>query len=120
MYSARPATREKWLRIIEAQRASGQTVTAYCRQRAIAQASFYLWKHRLQSAAGQAGFVQVHAIDSSRPAHARGERACPEPVEGVEPDGIDVCLPHGRRVRVRRGFDHYLFAELMGVLEGLP
>ena len=98
------AVREKWQHIIEAQRISGQTVTAYCRDHAIGQASFFAWKRRLRSTAPATGFIEVKAAPAMKPFLA---------------DGIEVCLAGGRRLLVRPGFDRDLLAELIGVLEGL-
>jgi hypothetical protein len=104
MNHTREAAREKWQQIIKAQQASGQTVAAYCRDHGLGQASFFAWKRRLQGAAPAAEFVEVKAVAG---------------VDPVSADGIEVCLGGGRRLLVRPGFDRDLFAELIGVLEGL-
>ena len=104
MSQTRRGAREKWRQIIEAQQASGQTVAAYCRGHGIGQASFFAWKRRLRAAAPATEFVEVKAVAGVKP---------------VSTDGIEVCLAGGRRLLVRPGFDRDLFAELIGVLEGL-
>jgi hypothetical protein len=104
MNRTRRAAREKWRQIIEAQQASGQTAAGYCRGHGLGQASFFAWKRRLQGAAPAAEFVEVKAVAGVQPVLA---------------DGIQVCLAGGRRLVVHPGFDHDLFAELIGILEGL-
>jgi len=104
MIESRPATRLKWQKIVEAQRASGRSVLGYCREHGISPAGFYAWKRRLRDAEPMAEFVEVKTVDQARPAFG---------------DGIEVCLAGGRRVVVRRGFDRELLVETIGVLEGL-
>jgi hypothetical protein len=58
----------------------------------------------LRAAAPATEFVEVKAVAG---------------VKLVSTDGIEVCLSGGRRLLVRPGFNHDLFAELIGVLEGL-
>jgi transposase-like protein len=41
--------------LIEQQRASGQTVKAFCAEHGLGQASFYAWRRPLHQAASQAG-----------------------------------------------------------------
>jgi hypothetical protein len=104
MIESRLATRLKWQRILASQRASGQSVAAFCRQRNINQAGLYAWRRRLRGAEPTTDFVEVKTVEDARPASA---------------DGIEVSLAGGRRVLVRRGFDRELLVETIGVLEGL-
>jgi hypothetical protein len=104
MIVSRPATRLQWRRIIESHRASGRSVSGYCREHGISPAGFYAWRRRLQGAEPTAAFVEVKTVEDARPACA---------------DGIEVCLAGGHRVLVRRGFDRDLLIETIGVLEGL-
>ena len=41
--------REKWRKRIEDQRQSGLTVAKFCRRESVSQATFYLWRRKLQS-----------------------------------------------------------------------
>jgi len=111
MNHASQSTRDKWHQIIQAQRASGLTIAGYCRRHGIAAAALYVWKQRLARAAPVPAFVQVQTTAASNPA-AGEDAAGPAAV-------IEVCLGGGRRLRVGRGFDHALLAEVIGVLEGL-
>ena len=48
----------KWRRVISEQARSGQTVTAFCRERAVCRPYFFAWKKRLQKSA-TAKFLEV-------------------------------------------------------------
>jgi hypothetical protein len=111
MNQARRAAREKWRRIIEAQRISGQTVAAYCRNQAVTQASFFAWKRRLRPTVQATEFVQVRAAAEAKPAIA-------DAAEGNS-SAIELCLGGDRRLLVRRGVDRELLIEMIGILEGL-
>jgi transposase-like protein len=104
MNQTRRAAREKWQQIIEAQRSSGQTATAYCRDHGITAASFFAWKRRLRPVAQTMEFVEVKTARAA------------EPADG---DGIEVHLHGGRRLLLRRGFDRALLVEAIGALEGM-
>jgi hypothetical protein len=110
MNQARSATREKWREIIKSQRASGQTAAAWCREHQVTQASFFAWKRRLRSAAPAAEFVEVFAAEDCGLGDA-GE---------CQTAAIEVCCRGGRRLLLRRGFDHALLIETIQVLESLP
>ena len=134
MNQARRAAREKWGRMIEAQRISGQTVAAYCRDQAITQTCFYAWKRRLQPTVqagpepvegagpepveGAMGFVEVRPAMEAKPAFADGAERNASVARG-NVSAIEVCLRGGRRLRLRRGVDRELLIETIGILEGL-
>jgi len=101
------AQREKWQRIIQAQRASGLTIAGYGRRHGIAASALYVWKQRLARETPAPAFVRVQSTVQGQP--AAGENAAV----------IEIGLRGGRRLRVGRGFDHDLLAEVVGVLEGL-
>lgn len=95
-----------WAALIEAQRASGQTVKAFCKAQGVATSSFFEWRRKL-SAVGQspkdARFVEM-AVTQQAPAGA-GEL-------------IELELRQGRRVLIlRRGFDPALLREALWALE---
>jgi hypothetical protein len=110
MNKAQPATREKWRRIIESQRVSGQTAAAWCREHDIAYASFFAWKRRLASVLPAVDFVEILAAAESRPADT-------DPALGTT-GAIQVCCRGGRTLVLRRGFDRRLLVEVIDVLEG--
>ena len=111
MNHARQSARDKWQQIIQAQRSSGLTIAGYCRRHSLAASALYVWKQRLAVETPVPAFVQVQTTAESNPA-ARDDAAGQAAV-------IEVCLSGGRRLRVGRGFDHALLAEVVGVLEGL-
>jgi hypothetical protein len=111
MNHASQSTRDKWRQIIQAQRASGLSIAGYCRRHGIAASALYVWKQRLVHEPSEPAFVQVPTTAESQVsagADAAGHAAV-----------LEVCLGGGRRLRVGRGFDHALLAEVVGVLEGL-
>ena len=120
MSESRRSAREKWRRIIDAQKVTGLTVAAYCRQHELSKGSFYAWKHRLGSAAP--GFIEVTAAppDTARDGNA-GSKASDGGAAMVDGGcGIEICLRGGRGLLARRGFDGDLLVELIQILERLP
>jgi hypothetical protein len=103
--SQRPSP-EEWGQIVDGQRPSGLTVSAYCQERGITQGSFYTWKRRLRSPAKpirlpKPAFVEVKPSSLS----AAG--------------AIEIFLHGDRRLLVRRGFDRDLLIELVRALESV-
>lgn len=96
-------TRRSWLKVIEQQESSGLSVAAFCRREAIAPASLYAWRRRLNDAGVGRSFVEARLVERRPPAGA-----------------IQIRLRRGRRLIVRGGFDHSLLAEIVSVVEGLP
>jgi hypothetical protein len=115
MSEAHRANRDKWQQIIDDQRASGRTVALFCRDRQIGQASFFAWRRRLSSrqASPPPRFVEVTHAE----ALAKGNPSLPSAPADVAAIEVDL---HGRRLLVRRGFDHDLLIELVQTLERLP
>lgn len=98
----------RWRKLIEQQRQSELSVSAYCRERGVSAASFFAWRRRLAGVAGVAGFKAVK-LTAQRPG-----------AEGRCDGAIELCLPGGHRLVVRRGFDRDLLIELIGALEAAP
>jgi hypothetical protein len=110
--------RDKWREVIERQRASGLAVATFCRQNAVAASSFFAWKRRLSATAP--AFVEATAAARPSPPKSDAETPAARPEAGVaggEVSAIEVRLRGGRRVRVRRGFDRALLAEVVAALE---
>ena len=97
----------RWAKLIEQQRDSGLSVSAYCRERGVSAASFFAWRRRLGGEAGAGGFKPVKLVSNGRGASARSD--------GV----IELRLRGGRRLRVRHGFDRGVLVELVETLEAL-
>ena len=102
----------RWRKLIEQQRQSELSVSAYCRERGVSAASFFAWRRRLAGVAGVAGFKAVK-LRSPRPGAPRGEVRCAG-------DRDCVCRAGKHRLMVRRGFDRDLLIELIGALEAAP
>ena len=96
----------KWRDLIKRQRASGLSVAAFCRRDGVAASSFFEWKRKLGSAPATLAFVEATVSGTPPPATRSAGR-------------IEVRLRSGRRVRVGRGFDRGLLAEVVAALEGL-
>jgi hypothetical protein len=104
-----------WRRHIAEQRASGQTIRAYCDARQIRETSFYFWRTEIakrdREAAAEpntvpktAAFVPVAVVASSTTASS----------------AIDIRLASGHHLRVRAGCDCRLLAEVVAVLQARP
>jgi len=92
----------KWRRLVSEQGRSGQTVTAFCRERALCRPYFFLWKKRLRESVA-AKFLEVQLA---------------EPTPSVPDDSrIEVRLQNGRSLVVGRGFDAEHVRALLMVVE---
>ena len=97
----------RWARIIQQQAASGLSITEFCRRRELAQPTFFVWRRRLR--------VGVDT-DRASPAFVELKVAGQDAREG-DAGTLELVLPGGRRVMVRRGFDRQTLLELMAALE---
>lgn len=94
----------RWGKLIAQQRESGLPVSAYCRERGVSAASMFAWRRRLSRGAGM--FKPVKIVASA---------ACS--VRGQSDSVIELRLPGGRHLMVRRGFDRQLLLEVVDALE---
>lgn len=92
----------KWRDLIERQRISGLSVAVFCRRDGVAASSFFAWKRKLDSVPATPAFVEA-SVASTPPPRSAGR--------------VEVRLRGGRRVRVGRGFDRDLLAEVVAALE---
>jgi|SRR5215472_10784758 len=95
----------KWRRLVSEQQRSGQTVTAFCRERDLCRPYFFAWKKRLQGsvAAKFSKFLEVQLA---------------EPTLRVPDDSrIEVRLRNGRSLVVGRGCDAEQLRALLAVVE---
>jgi transposase-like protein len=98
--------REQWRGLVMEQSQSGQTVSAFCRERGIRDSQFYDWKKRVREGEG-ATFVEVKVKDSSE-----------RPKRAAEADrAIEIRLGKGRSLLVGPGFDTSHLRALLVVLE---
>ena len=97
---------QKWGKLISEQVGSGQTISAYCRQRGVNRQSFFAWKKRL-SQPEAVKFVEVRV--------AKAGAIPAEPAGGTAT--IEVRLKNGRSLLVAPGFDANHVRSLLMVLE---
>ena len=100
----------KWRDLVERQEASGLSVAAFCRDHRVAASSFFAWKRKLGATAAAAtpAFVEATVVAAG---------TLPPPGVTGSAGLIEVRLRGGRRVRVGRGFDRDLLAEVVAALE---
>jgi hypothetical protein len=109
MSGSRSELRRRWRGIIEQQQLSGQGAAEFARGQGICIYQFYRWRSRLGAVPSPAGFVEIKSPSIKSPSDPSGTRV---PM-------IEVCLKGHRRLRVRRGFDPVLLADLLRTLEGM-
>jgi len=102
-----------WRDVLRCWRESGLSVRAYCRQRGLAEPSFYFWRRALaerrEPAAATAHAPEVRFV----PLTVRSESVAVEaPVE--------IVLANGRRLRLPVGVAAGVVRELLAVLEETP
>src|ERR1700692_1823581 len=96
----------KWRGLVSEQSQSGQTVSAFCRDRGLRDSLFYDWKKRLRE--GEAvKFVEVRVKES-----AEQRKPAPEHYSAIE-----IRLNKGRSLLVEPGFDSNHLRALLSVLE---
>lgn len=105
---------ERWRVILDEQRISGLPISVFCRQRGIGQSTLFAWRRRLAGTGQQMMFKAVKVVPVARQS-SRRHRA--EYNAGIDAS-LELCLPGGLRVGVRRGFDRGLLLELVDALEG--
>lgn len=108
-----PATRRRdskreqhWREIVTAWRKSGQSVSAFCRERDVPQASFYSWRQTLRERDRQR--QGAPAQKASQPSLV--------PVRVVPDAVVEVVLPTGVVLRVPVGADANAVATLVTAL----
>jgi hypothetical protein len=109
MSESRIELRRRWQGIIEQQQLSGQGAAEFARDQGICIYRFYRWRSRLGAVPSPAGFVEIKSPSI---------KSCADP-SGTHVPMIEVCLKGRRRLRVRRGFDPVLLAEVVRTLEGM-
>ena len=92
----------KWQWLVSEQARSGQTVTAFCRERALCRPYFFVWKKRLRKSA-TAKFLEVQVKEPAPSAFGDA--------------GIEIRLQNGRSLIVKPGFDAEHVRALLAVVE---
>jgi hypothetical protein len=104
------ASRAEWQRRVTQWKKSGLTAEVFAAQQGLKPGTLRWWSWALRRPARPAaqgaeiGFARLVAADAS-------------PSPSAEPATLDLVLPSGRIVRVRRGFDPALLRELLAVVE---
>jgi hypothetical protein len=96
----------RWRGLVSEQRISGQSVSAFCRERSLCAPQFFAWKKRL-SESDAAQFVAVDVVMPEEPARPACTGGC----------AIEVRLNGGRALVVAPGFDASHLRALLAVLE---
>jgi transposase-like protein len=104
--STRVEIRERWRRILEDQRASGESMAAFCRRAGVRCAGFYKWRRKL---GGRGGFAEVRI----QPSPAISSK----PAQAGEAVPLELRLAGGYSILVGRGFDRQVLRELLDTLE---
>jgi hypothetical protein len=107
LMSKRSDAAGQWGEILRRQSDSGLSVAAFCRRSRLSQASFYAWRRKVRDAAIRTGVRGTGTFAEVRIA--------PGPV--VSADALEVVLSGGRRIVVRKGFDHRALLALVDALE---
>jgi transposase-like protein len=95
----------KWRALVSEQSQSGQTVSAFCRDRGIRDSQFYDWKKRVRE--GEAAkFVEVKVKEPGKQRTSAPERY----------PAIEIRLNKGRSLFVEPGFDASHLRALLAVL----
>jgi hypothetical protein len=94
--------RTKWRRLISEQARSGQTVTAFCRERGLCSPYFFAWKKRLREDTA-VKFLEVQLTEAAPKAAADSR--------------VEIRLQNGRSLLVGRGFDAEHVRALLAVVE---
>jgi len=92
----------KWRGLVSEQARSGQSVTAFCRERDLCAPHFFWWKKRLREST-TTEFVEVQVAESA--ASAPGDSR------------VEVRLRNGRSLMVGQGFDPEHVRTLLAVVE---
>ena len=135
-----PQREQQWRAAVQQWQKSGQSIRDYCRACGLRESAFYFWRRELtrrspagipqrgdgQSPAGKAPGDEKASARRRRASAARHDQARFLPVQVVldreQPStaGIEIVLGDGRQVRVHRGFDHQVLADVLRVLEARP
>ena len=126
--SVRRPRRAHWRALLKAQRQSGLSLAAFCRQRGVPQGTLSFWKWKLtHEAAADAGrgaptrrrirppaFVPLQL--AARPGAPRQDAA---EAPRAEPGAVEIALANGRLVRVRGPVDLPALAAVLRTVEAL-
>ena len=99
-----------WQEIMDRQADSGLSIRAFCRQEGISEASFYLWRRKLQGC-GQPGVAKGREADSDN------GQFIPLTLIGTS-EPMEVVHPLGYRIRITGEVDVAALDQILDVLDG--
>ena len=128
----RARKRGDWVALLERQRASGLSISAFCRREQIAAATFFYWKRRLAPELESASEMQSVSERRSSPERRPAERSDTKPAlpallfsefvvaspPALRPGGVEIVTSDGWVVRADAGADAAWVARLVRALEG--
>ena len=124
--SVRRSRRAHWRALLEAQRRSGLSLAAFCRQRGVPKGTLSFWKWKLthEAAAGRAAPVRGRiGPPAFVPIQLAGRPGPPSQGTPVarrdEPGDLEIALANGRRVRVRGPVELAALAAVLRTVEAL-
>lgn len=96
-------TKDQIQRHLSAQKTSGMTVAAYCRQEDIAQNTFFKWRQRFPSRQNTTQAVSFLKL----------------PIAPPVGDRLDLTLPNGTRISTPLSFDSSILRDVVRLLAPL-
>jgi transposase-like protein len=103
--------RRYWSEVIRDQKASGLSISAFCRQRGVSTASFYNWRRKL------AEHEQQRSDESSETTAAKFVPIEISAPPAVARAGCEVVLPDGCRIIVPTQCDADWLGEILAALQ---
>ena len=106
---------QHWRGLVRDQKASGLSISAFCRERKVLAASFFNWRRRL---ADRDRPVELKAVNQHKDTAAKfvSLELPPSPPAATR-IGCEVVLPNGCRLIVPTGCDAGWFREILGALQ---
>jgi transposase-like protein len=101
--------REHWGSLIEEQRRSGQTVSAFCREKGVSEPSFYSWRRKLSPSTGsqvkgrtdgegrESPFISLSVVDP--------------------PAAMELLHPLGYRIRLHGEVNRTMLANVLDAID---
>jgi hypothetical protein len=108
----RSAREQHWRGIFSDWKASGLSISAFCRNRDVAEASFYYWRRELGARGRRVGQDAAAPMSVTEPAFV--------PVRVVAAEPIEVVVRSGQVLRVGTAFDPAHLRAVVAALEAVP
>ncbi len=108
----RSAREQHWRGIFSDWKASGSSISAFCRTRKVTEASFYYWRRELADRGHRVGQGATAPISATKPAFV--------PIRVVATEPIEVVVRSGQVLRVGTTFDPAHLRAVVAALEAVP